>query len=297
MSFFRRKPQLLAPVARLATPDDRQQLARFVHMVDRRYLTSGIAELPPLFAADPTAVAELDGRLVAAASFGWRAHPVAWLRTVLIDGHIDVESTLSALLPPLYCALQADGIEHAAITVDEWSEPWLRRPLIRLGYEPMVEVIGYEKSRWDRPAGGNQIVQLRRAVAEDLPAVLELDRQCFPLPWVKGGEIFEPAIRGSPCFIIAEFGGQPIGYAFLTAHHGGQLFHLVRIAVSPRFRGRGAGVRLLTEIVDFCHARNAGALTLNTQADNYTAQRLYQWFGFTPTGERQTVLGRSIIGY
>jgi ribosomal protein S18 acetylase RimI-like enzyme len=39
-------------------------------------------------------------------------------------------------------------------------------------------------------------------------------------------------------------------------------------------------VRLLAEIVDYCAERQADVLTLNTQADNHAAQRLYEWLAF-----------------
>ncbi len=294
MAFFRRKASLEPVVARLATAADRPHLARLVHTARRRFLTGDTADLPDLFAADPTAVLEADGRLVGAASFGWRTPPVAWLRTLLLDDQISTARALRELSEPIYAALRDDGITLAATSLDEWHDPWLRPPLQQLGYRRMVEVVGYEKQRFDRPAGGNQVAAVRRAEPSDLPAVLALDAACFPLPWVKGAEILAPALRTSPCFIIAEFGGQPIGYAFVTGHQGGRLFHLVRIAVTPAFQGRGVGVRLLAEIVDFCAGRAAEFLTLNTQADNRQAQRLYEWFGFVRNGEHQTVLGHEI---
>ncbi len=296
MSFFRRKHNSEPLSARLAVPDDLPSLTRLSHTAGRRFLTSGVSDLRGLLAADPTAVAETSGRIVAAASFGWRAQPVAWLRTLLLDSQVRPEDALPALTIPLDDALRNDGTSLVAVTLDEWNEPWLRRPLLDIGYRPMVEVIGYEKVRFDRPGGGNQVITVRRAGLNDLPDVLALDRACFPLPWVKSTEILEPAIRTSPCFIIAEWSGAAIGYAFVTTHHGGRLFHLVRIAVLPSFQDRGIGVRLLAEIVDFCAKQRADVLTLNTQADNYRAQRLYEWFGFARSGDRQTVLGRDIAG-
>ena len=39
-----------------------------------------------------------------------------------------------------------------AVTVDEWSLPWLRGPLERNGYRQMVDVIGYQKLHMAVPA-------------------------------------------------------------------------------------------------------------------------------------------------
>ena len=125
-------------------------------------------------------------------------------------------------------------------------------------------------------------------------AVLELDRLCFPVPWVKGEEIFAPAILESPCFFMAMLDRLPVGYAFATVHQGGHLVHLVRIAVDPQYQGQGIGVRLLAEVVRFCARQGTTVLSLNTQADNYRAQRLYEWFGFTRSDDRQRVFGSAL---
>jgi ribosomal protein S18 acetylase RimI-like enzyme len=291
MSFFRRKPRTDILTARLATGNDQAQLAALIETAALRFLTSDADEIAGLFQRDPTAVLEESGRIVGAASFGWRTPPVAWLRTLLLDNDLSSSDALEKLARVLHIALRQQDVTLAAVTVDDWSATWLGHPLARIGYVPMVEVVGYEKYHLDRPARGNQVVRVRPAQRADTAGVLALDATCFPLPWVKGEEILEPAILSSPFFVVAEFGGELVGYAFLTGHRGGQLFHLVRIAVAPAYQGRGIGVRMLAEVVDYCASRRAYVLTLNTQADNHSAQRLYEWFGFTRSGERQTVLG------
>jgi len=70
----------------------------------------------------------------------------------------------------------------------------------------------------------------------------------------------------------------------------GRLIHLVRIAVLPQRRGQAIGVRLLADVVEFSRVRGADLMTLNTQSYNTDAQRLYEWFGFRRTGERQAIL-------
>ena len=55
-------------------------------------------------------------------------------------------------------------------------------------------------------------------------------------------------------------------------------------------RGQSIGVRLLADLVAFARVRGADLLTLNTQSYNTDAQRLYEWFGFRRTGERQAIL-------
>lgn len=291
MSFFRRKSRNDALTARPVARDDQARLVRLIETAALRFLTSEVNEIAGLFLHDPSAVLLEQDRIVGAASFGWRTAPVAWLRTLLLEHDVVTGEALDKLAQVLHAQLRQEQVTLAAVTLDDWSATWLGHPLERLGYVPMVDVVGYEKYQLDRPAAGNQVVRVRPAQRADTAAILELDAACFPLPWVKGEEILGPAIHSSPFFIVAEFGGKFVGYAFLTGHQGGRLYHLVRIAVAPDYQGRGIAVRLLAEVVDYCAGRRAHVLTLNTQADNHAAQRLYEWFGFVRNGDRQTVIG------
>src|SRR5215210_1525835 len=118
MSFFHRKARGEPVKGRLATPDDAPSLSRLVHNADRRFLTTSGGELPELFRVDPTAVLESDGRVIGVISFGWRAAPVAWLRTLLLQGQISTIAALRELSGPINAALAEQGISLAAVTVD-----------------------------------------------------------------------------------------------------------------------------------------------------------------------------------
>jgi ribosomal protein S18 acetylase RimI-like enzyme len=148
----------------------------------------------------------------------------------------------------------------------------------------------YEKQRLTIPSTGNPAVHIRPAVREDLPAILRLDQVCFEPQWTKDDTILSPAIEQGPYFVIAELEGKVVGYAYATAHFGGRWMHLVRIAVLPEHRGQRIGVSLLADLITYARQSGATAVTLNTQAYNQSAQRLYRWFGFAPTGEQHPIL-------
>jgi ribosomal-protein-alanine N-acetyltransferase len=63
------------------------------------------------------------------------------------------------------------------------------------------------------------------------------------------------------------------------------LAHINRIGVHPRYQGRGVGALLLHDALDVFWRLGAGRVTLNTQSDNDSSQRLYRRFGFKPTGD------------
>ncbi|HWQ15403.1 MAG TPA: GNAT family N-acetyltransferase, partial [Roseiflexaceae bacterium] len=200
------------------------------------------------------------------------------------------EAGVDALLAAYHARLRAAGVRHSYYSGSDTGDAWLRAALAARGYARHTEVVVYEKLRMDTPTAGSAAVQVRPARPADLAAILALDHTCFDPEWHKDRRAIAPALVNSPCFLVAEQGGALVGYAFVTSHYEGRLVHLVRIAVLPAHRSQGLGARLLAEVVAFARASRADALTLNTQVDNAPARRLYEWFGFRRTGERQTVL-------
>jgi ribosomal protein S18 acetylase RimI-like enzyme len=243
-----------------------------------------------LLAHDPTVVLVQKERIVAAVQAGWRLPPNAWLRTVLVDNHIDKAHALAQLLPALHHTLLRHNIGANFVTLDTWSDPWLRAPLEAAGYRWRMDVWSYTKTRLDVPSFGDTTIAVRRATQRDLQRVLEIDAASFDTLWTKGGEILGPALVDAPYFAVAEWQGQIVGYSYVSMHGAWQA-HLVRIAVAPAWQGKRVGVRLLADVVRFCRHQRLDLLTLNTQATNTHAQRLYEWFGFQRTGETQSVLG------
>jgi [ribosomal protein S18]-alanine N-acetyltransferase len=291
MPFFRRPFDRREFLARPAANHDVTAILALGYRAYRRYLTSHVEEIAELFHSEPTAVLEYDDRVVGVAQAGWRLPPNAWLRAIILDSRIEPSVALPTLLRQLHGLLPTRGIKAVYITLDEWNAPWLRGGLEAAGYGQVMNVWTYDKDDMEIPSPGNQLVAVRRARHEDIPAVLRLDAACFPAPWGKGEEILGPALVTAPYFAIAEWGGEVIGYSYVTVHEAGLRAHLVRVAVDPAFQGQAIGVRLLAEVVRFCRSRRVGVISLNTQDHNTAAQRLYEWFGFRGTGETQTVLG------
>ncbi len=61
---------------------------------------------------------------------------------------------------------------------------------------------------------------------------------------------------------------------------GGRVVVLEDMIVSPPYRGRGCGTRLLTAAIEHARAIGARRITLLTDTDNADAQRFYQRAGF-----------------
>lgn len=290
MWLFRKSLDLSRATTRPVAADDLTAVSRLLRDGGRRYygLTGG--DLPALLAAQHGVVLDAGGELWGVALISWPAGPTCWLRALALAEGVEARAGVEALVPALHRSLAARGIASVYYAGDEMAEGWLAPALAGLGYSADTEVVVYEKSNLAIPDGGNLDVQVRPVAPVDLAEVLRIDAACFEPQWTKDDTILGPAVEHGPYFVIAELDGEPAGYAYATTHFGGRLVHLVRIAVDPARRGRRIGVRLLADVVTYAEEVGASMVTLNTQAYNTGAQRIYRWFGFIATGERQSIL-------
>lgn len=290
MHIFRRTldPNLTSP--REAAPADIGNIARLFRNNTHRFLGFPNADLPAMLASAPTMLLVAGDEIWAAAIGGWQTDATIWLRGLAFVNHLPIGGGLNGLLPPFHALLRSLAVRRLFYAGDEAADIWLQSALRHRGYQRDTEVVVYEKRELSVPSEGNQAVRLRPVEAVDLPTVLAVDHACFEPQWNKDEGIIGPAIFETPYFIVAELDETVVGYAFVTTHFGGRLVHLVRIAVLPAYQGQAIGVRLLANITAYAREIGASMVTLNTQANNTSAQRLYEWFGFQRTGEQQTVL-------
>jgi ribosomal-protein-alanine N-acetyltransferase len=290
MRFFRRNLDLSLASARAARPEDLTAVSRLLTTSAHRFIGFPGGNLPALLGSAPAAVLEAGREIWAAAIAGWQAETTSWIRGLCLADGLFVGHAIDLLLPAFHDQLRVRGVHMLFYAGDEAADLWIQPALTKRGYVRETDVVVYEKSGHDVPSYGNQEARVRRAQPVDLPAILAVDKACFAPQWNKDESIIGPALFEVPYFVVAELEGRIVGYAFATMHFDGRLVHLVRIAVLSELRGQALGVRLLAEVIGFARLRGVDVVTLNTQAHNTGAQRLYEWFGFKRTGEQQTVL-------
>lgn len=290
MRLFRRNLDLSQAQFRLSNAADLNAVARLFRDGMRRYYNLAGTDLASLLATGHAGIIYAGDEVWAVALVSQPVAHVTWLRGVALTDGLNISDTVGMLLPSLHTRLRIRGIRSIFYASDETSDAWLL-PLLHLQqYVPDTEVIVYEKRDMVIPSYGNQTVTVRMARPTDLSALVALDHACFEAQWSKEDVVLRAAIQQGPVCIAAELQGQLVGYAYATSHFGNRLVHLVRIAVDPHYQGQAIGVRLLAEVIGFAQRHHATAVTLNTQAYNIPAQRLYRWFGFVTTGERQVIL-------
>ncbi len=113
--------------------------------------------------------------------------------------------------------------------------------------------------------------------ADDIPAVTDLERRNFSVPW--SAQSFRSVVEDafSYCF-VGVLEGRIIAYAVFGALD--DYAELWNIAVDQDFRGRGFGDAMLRHVVEHCRKMGVSSLFLQVRKSNHAALKLYEKHGF-----------------
>ena len=115
-----------------------------------------------------------------------------------------------------------------------------------------------------------------------LPALAELEKQCFHAPWS------EKMLReelGGGIFLVAEQDGEVQGYVGCqTVLDEG---YITNVAVSPDCRRQGIARALIAELMAKAEENKLAFVTLEVRESNAPAIALYTGAGFVPVGKRK----------
>jgi len=123
-----------------------------------------------------------------------------------------------------------------------------------------------------------------RASAEQLDAMVALEQLCFSRPWSRQSFAYE--LESGDAYVAAAMEGETlVGFAIL--HRMADEGELFNIAVDPAFRGRGAGRALLDAVLAQAPAMGVRRLYLEVRRSNEAARTLYRGAGFQVCGTRK----------
>lgn len=128
------------------------------------------------------------------------------------------------------------------------------------------------------------LAALRQMKMEDLPRVMEIERECFPIPWHESAYITEIANR-SAYYIVAVINDEIVGYAGMWIITDEA--HVTTIGVARDKRGMKIGEQLLVGLLDEAMKRCALRMTLEVRRSNIVAQSLYRKYHFMPAAIRR----------
>jgi ribosomal-protein-alanine N-acetyltransferase len=127
-------------------------------------------------------------------------------------------------------------------------------------------------------------VSIRPMRLADLTRVLEIELQCFTMPWSEA--TFRGLLRRSDADLyVAEINNEVVGYSvFWSVIDQGELGN---VSVAPGWRRRGIGERLVKTVLHSAGQRGVREVFLEVRVSNTAAQKLYERYGFAQVGRRR----------
>ncbi len=207
-------------------------------------------------------------------------YSIAWLRFMLPNAPFGNDPALHILWQALWEELVNQGIrEIATLIIEPWVEPYFKH----WGFTPLNTVISMRRSQpsvtdYPLPAG----YTIHDVTKEDVPSISRLDSRAFASVWQYSQPTLAFAWDECYSFTMVKVAEQIVGYQMSTYEDGAG--HLARLAVDPTSQGKGLGKAIVGDTIKKLEDAGVRSMTVNTQGDNIRSQRLYQRFGFVPSG-------------
>ena len=127
---------------------------------------------------------------------------------------------------------------------------------------------------------------LRPATADDLAAIMMLERTSFPTDAWSEAMMREELASPHGWYVVDDEAGRLVGYAGLRAVAGAKDADIQTIAIAEVSRGSGRGRAMLRALLAEAARRRVTDVFLEVRADNPVAQSLYVSEGFAEIGRK-----------
>ncbi len=129
---------------------------------------------------------------------------------------------------------------------------------------------------------------IRKMSIEDIPTVVEIEKECFSMPWSQ--KSFEDSIQREDTVFLVCAEEAVVGYIgmYLSFDEG----EITNVAVAPSYRRRGCGQMLVQAAKGFAQDSNAQCIFLEVRKSNAPAISLYKRNGFEEIGIRRNFYER-----
>lgn len=138
---------------------------------------------------------------------------------------------------------------------------------------------------------------VRPISVRDLREVIEIEKQCFEIPWPDSTFVMLAVRKGTAhtregeiAMVVCEHEERVAGYAVWEYEKKRAEGHLLNIAVTMIYQNQGIGTMLFNYVLDKLRAHNAHRCFLEVRESNHIARQFYEGFGMHP-------IGRSIAYY
>jgi len=206
-------------------------------------------------------------------------------------GQVAPAKTMSQMLQVMVPVLYARGVTALAALADG---SWIKGALTENGFVEVDEVVSYARRNSRHLPGAAQPARLRPAGPADTDAVLEINAAAFESLWRYDPATIITWLTTSEHAVIAELDSRPVGFSLTANPLLGEYAQLIRVATHPAVQGRGIGRQLLADAIRFAEESGCAGISINTQASNGIARKLYQSRDFRPMPAPLAVLARPL---
>ncbi|MCI5958670.1 MAG: ribosomal protein S18-alanine N-acetyltransferase [Lachnospiraceae bacterium] len=127
-------------------------------------------------------------------------------------------------------------------------------------------------------------IMIRKMTMDDLDTVVEIEKECFSVPWSKQG--FMDALQKTDAYyIVAVTDDRVVGYC--GAYGVCDEADINQVAVTGNYRRSGIGERMVRQLLDGLKERGYLYTTLEVRKSNTAAIALYEKLGFVSEGIRK----------
>jgi len=201
---------------------------------------------------------------------------VAWLRFFHAERNGKHLQYFKALLPQAKTVLQDLGVQ-SIFSLAPYD--WLERLLEGEGFLPADQIVTLQCNLVGPISSStNPDFIIREMTERDLVAVEAIDLAAFDPVWQLRRASLEKTYHLSAWNSIAILDGHITGYQMST--NAFDTAHLARLAVDPRWQGRGIGHSLVKDMLETFSAIGVNTFSVNTQASNSQSLSLYHSLGF-----------------
>lgn len=217
--------------------------------------------------------------------------PAAWVRVAALAEHENGKVILGQLVETAVSTLKQQNVSEIAwLTADDWPAQWLAD----FGFaqtNALETYIKEDQTNLEMPDVSG--LDIRPVLEQDVDQLAQIEAKAFAPLWRHSARGLLAAKNQSFSFDVALLDGAIVGFQLSTPNDYG--IHLVRMTVDPDVQGRGVGSALLVHAINGYYHRNRTRITLNTQTDNLSSQKLYAKFGFTSTGQQFPIWTRPLL--
>lgn len=125
---------------------------------------------------------------------------------------------------------------------------------------------------------------IREMTLQDVPAVAEIEKACFSLPWSEQS-LVDSVVREDTMFLVCEDAQEIVGYIgmYFSFDEG----DITNVAVSPAHRKMGYGEAIVSKAVELAKEKQLEMILLEVRVSNVPAISLYKKMGFEEIGMRK----------